>query len=170
MLSTPQLFADTTAFLQDTAGSLRLTAPLVVGAPFLIPGDSVRVLGTVRTRDGQRVLDSARIALVIPTGTFPAADTLTSALAASADGGVRDADLVFVGSTVVVGAVANGAGFLVSIDDGSGPVEMDLDPQLGLIAPPAAPGDSVDVTGVLVPTGLGTWRIRPRIMGDFQVY
>ena len=170
ILSPPQLFSDTTAFLRDTAGSLRLTAPAVLGISFLIPGDSVRVLGTVRVRDGQRVLDSARIAFVAPTGTLPAPDTLTSAEAASADGGVRDADLAFVGATVVLASVPNGSGFLISLDDGSGPVEMELDPLLGLLGSPAAPGDSVDVTGVLVPTGSGTWRIRPRILSDFLVY
>jgi hypothetical protein len=170
MLSTPPLFSDTTAFLRDTAGAIRLTAPAIAGAPFVIPGDSVRVLGTVRVRDGQRVLDSARISLVTPTGVFPGADTLTSAAAASAAGGTRDADLVFVGATAVLAAVPDGAGFLVSLDDGSGPVEMALDSTLGFLASPALPGDSVDVTGVLVPTGLGTWRIRPRIAGDFLVY
>ena len=170
MLSTPQLFSDTTAFLRDSAGALRLTAPTIAGVPFLIPGDSVRVLGTVRVRSGQRVLDSARIAFVTPTGTFPLPDTLTSALAASADGGTRDADLVLVESTAVLASVPNGAGFLVSLDDGSGPVEMELDSTLGFIGSPAGPGDSVDVVGVLVPTGAGTWRIRPRAVSDFLVY
>jgi len=170
MLSTPPLFSDTTAFLRDTAGAIRLAAPVILGAPSLLPGDSVRVLGTVRVRDGQRVLDSARIAFIFPTGVFPGADTLTSAQAASAAGGIRDADLVFVRATAVLAAVPNGAGFLVSLDDGSGPVEMALDSTLGFLGSPAVPGDFVDVTGVLVPTGLGTWRIRPRIPADFLVY
>lgn len=170
VLSAPPFFSDTTAFLRDTAGAIRLTASAVANAAFVIPGDSVRVLGTVRVRDGQRVLDSARIALVLPTGVLPSADTLTSAEAASAIGGTRDADLVFVGATEVVGAVASGAGFLVSLDDGTGPVEMEVDSVLGFTTAPAAPGDSVDVTGVLVPTGLGTWRVRPRVPSDFVVY
>jgi len=170
MLSTPPLFSDTTAFLRDTAGALRLTAPAILNAPFLVPGDSVRVLGTVAVRAGQRVLDSARIALITPTGVLPGADTLTSAQAASADGGTRDADLVFVRATSVLAAVPSGAGFLVSLDDGSGPVEMALDSTLGFLGSPAVPGDSVDVSGVLVPTGAGTWRIRPRVASDFVVY
>ena len=170
MLSTPPLFSDTTAFLRDSTGAMRLTAPTIAGVPFLIPGDSVRVLGTVSVRDGQRVLDSARIALVQPTGVFPDADTLTSAEAASAAGGTRDADLVFVGATEVLASIPNGAGFLVSLDDGSGPVEMALDSTLGFLGSPVVPGDSVDVTGVLVPTGSGTWRVRPRIVTDFVVY
>jgi hypothetical protein len=170
MLSTPPLFSDTTAFLRDSTGALRLTAPTIVGTTFLIPGDSVRVLGTASVRDGQRVLDSARVALVVRTGVFPDADTLTSAEAASAGGGTRDADLVFVGATQVLASIPNGAGFLVSLDDGSGPVEMALDSTLGFLGSPVVPGDSVDVTGVLVPTGNGTWRIRPRVVGDFAVY
>jgi hypothetical protein len=170
VLAGRQTFSDTTAYVRDTSGAIRLTAATVVVGGFTNPGDTVRVLGTVGQRGGQPVLNSARLALVQPSAAFPAYDTLTTALADNALGGTRDADLAFIGGTAIVDTQTVGADFRVTVNDGSGPLEVLFDSLLQVNGALYVPGDSVRATGVLVPTGGGHWELRPRQKQDATVF
>lgn len=170
ILAGQQSFGDTSAYLRDTGGALRLTGARVLVGNFVAPGDSVRVLGTVALRAGQPVLDAAEIVLVRPGITAPAADTVTTAEAAAALGGLRDADLIRIQAASVTDSATAGADYTVTIDDGSGPLVVVLDSVLTLPPTIIVPGDSVRAFGVLVPTGTGAWRLKVRAGTDLTVF
>jgi len=170
VLAGRQTFRDTTAYVRDISGAIRLTAATVVVGGFTNPGDSVRVLGTVGVRGGQPVLDAARMALIQPSAAFPSYDTLTTSLADNALGGTKDADLAFVGGTAIIDTLTVGADFRVTIDDGSGPLEVLFDSLLQVNTALYIPGDSVRATGILVPTGGGRWQLRPRQKQEATVF
>ena len=65
------------------------------------------------------------------------------------------------GTTVTVGG-----DFVMTVDDGSGPLEVVLDKDITFNLTPLIGGVVVDVTGVLVPTGGGAWQLKARSAGD----
>lgn len=166
----PSSFSDSTAHLRDASGNLRLTRIVATaGGPF-IPGDIVRVLGHAGSRGGQPVLDSTRVALAgLGTGV-PVPDTLTTAEAAGAKAGVLDAGLVYIQDAEVLTAVGQSGDVVVTVDDGSGPVEMRIDKILGATPSLFFPGDSVKASGVLVSTGAGSWELRLRSAQDLTIF
>ncbi len=120
-------FGDTTVSIVDTTGALRITN---VRGPLVALGDSVRFLGKLAARDGQPVLDGAQ-AIVLVTGPGRPAETVTTAVAATADGGRLDAALVRVvaatiSDTVTV-AVQGDSNYVATMDDGSGPLIVVFD-------------------------------------------
>jgi hypothetical protein len=171
ILAGPQTFSDTTANLRDASGAVRLTAAAVTVGGFVTPGDTVRVLGIVAVRAGQRVLDEAQIVLLRPGLPSLQADTLSTAAAASAQVAARDADLIFVnGAPILDTTTTAGAAFLVTVDDGSGPLEVVFDSLLQVNTAVFIPGDSLKATGVLVPIGGAKWQLRPRSSLDATVF
>lgn len=170
VLSGPQFFSDTSAFLRDDGGAIRLTSATVLIGNFVTPGDSVRVLGTVAVRNGQPVLDAAEIVLLIPGINAAIVDTITTAAAATAQGGALDADLVRIQAAGVTDSASVGGDYTITVDDGSGPVIVVVDSVLALNPTAVVPGDSLRVNGVLVPTGTGSWVLKPRITSDLTVF
>lgn len=159
-------FSDTTLHLVDASGAIRATRVRPSAVPFAT-GDSVRVRARVATRLGQVVLDDVSVFVISPT-FVPTAPTLTTLQASLAGGGARDAALVRINDAQVTDTATVGGNLTMTINDGSGPVTVVLDraADIGFRAPfPVgeyrAP-NRYDVTGVLVPTGLGTWFIKPR--------
>ena len=98
---------------------------------------------------------------------------MTTATAAAAGAGALDAELIHFESAVVQDTSRTAAGeFVLTVDDGSGPVDVVLDaqitfsPQFGA----AILESVVDVTGVLVPAATGTrWLVKPRQNDDLVV-
>jgi hypothetical protein len=164
-LNSPSQFRDTTLHVQDTAVAIRSTR--VRPSP-TAPGDSVRIRGVTNQRDGQRTLDDVTVVGIVPT-LLPTAATLTTALAASADNGTRDAQLVRVDSaTVSVVDTVPPGDVRLTVSDGSGSLEVLLD-AFAVPSNPAlyVPGNAFDVVGLLVPTGVaGVWRLKPRSSQD----
>lgn len=161
------VFSDTTLHLVDTSGALRASRvrPPLGG---LTAGDSIVLRGRVALRAGQRVLDDVTVAVVSPT-FIPTAPLLTTAQASSGGPfGSLDAALVRL-ANVLVSDTATVAGDLrLTVSDGTGPVVVVLDRTAdpGFRPPlPAGlyvPGNRFDLTGILVPTGTGNWRLKPR--------
>lgn len=160
-------FSDSTVHIADTGGTaMRLIS---FAAAQLAAGDSVRVLARLTTRDGQPVLDGATVfrrgkaAPVTPV-------LLSTRVAATGDGGRRDAALVRVQNAVVRDTATVARGLRLTVDDGSGPLTVLVDRQSNIAPnPPFIPGASVDLTGVLAATGAGTWQLRPRNSEDVAV-
>ena len=166
LLTDLNVFADTTAHLGDAGGAIRLTNARDAGPP-TNSGDSVRVLGTVSTRAGQPVLDSAQVNLFhFGTGvTTPVG--VTTLQANTAQGGTRDAALVLLSNAVIQTDTSTVNGdYTFSVDDGSGPVKVVLDQDLPFPVAQFIPGKTLDGRGVLVPTGTGTWVFKPRANSD----
>lgn len=167
VLNGSQTFTDTTVHLADNTGAIRMTRLRTS----VTVGDSMRIRATTATRDGQPTLDDVTGA-ALGTGLLPAAVSLTTQRAATADGGTRDAALVIVkGATVSDTATVLGD-FKLTVSDGSGSLEVRLDgnadpafrpPQLPGVY---VPGNKFDIVGVLVPTGTGAWRLKPRAASD----
>jgi hypothetical protein len=167
VLSAPATFADSTVHLRDATGTIRGVRSTGPTATFAI-GDSVRLLGSTSTRNGQPVL-AVTSATVVRAGVgVSEPDSIRTAAAATAVSGARDADFVRVGGTIVGSRTTQLGALILSVDDGSGIVEVHLDPRVTFIAGPYFVGSLVRAAGVLVPTGTGTWQLKPRNAGDIM--
>ncbi len=166
-LSSATAFADTTASIADTSGSICVARARGAFAA----GDSVRLLGTVGTRAGEPTLDDPSV-FALGQGTVPNATGLSTAAAAAAGGGTRDAQLVSVSAATVSDTSRTPTSYLLTVSDGSGPLVVQLDQtadpafQTASLPGPYIPGNEFDVVGVLAPTGAGAWRLRPRSAAD----
>jgi hypothetical protein len=160
-------FGDSTVHVADPTGAIRV---LRLPATTLFAGDSIRVLGTVAVRNAQPVLIAGN-AVVLQAGVgLPAPDSVTTAVAAGAEAGSRDAAQVAVSGTISA-SETNGAGDLVlTIDDGFGPLFVVLDVDVGFPTADYEVGVQVRVRGVLVPASAGThWQLKPRVLADIAV-
>lgn len=168
ILADPGTFSDTTAHLAGVSSAIRLTGAVAVNFP-TAPGDSVRVVGTTAARDGQPVLDQARIYVYSIQGGPPAPQPVTTVEASSAGGGALDAGLVRVTGAIISDTSTIAAGFQVTVDDGSGSLEVVVDPRVTSSTGVFVPGKTLAATGVLVPQGTGIWVLKPRVVADFTV-
>jgi len=180
LLSPRVAFGDTTAHMADTSLAIRLTR--MRSGPVGI-GDSVRLLGVTSTRDGQPTLDDA-VVTPLGAGAGPLPAIVSTLVARTANGGALDAALVFVGNvTIVDTATVDGTNsppfvppnrdYRLMVDstpaDTSGRLEVLLDGHAGFsggILTQFRPDSTISVTGVLVPSGAGRWRLKPRILSD----
>lgn len=163
-------FADATMHI--AAGGLALRATGVEPVQ-VAPGDSVRVLGTVGLENGQAVLQGGRVTVlrkaVLPfPESLPAPDTVTTQVAAAADGGRLDAAQVRVRGAVILDTAFVDGDFEATVDDGSGPLVVVFDKHVNFARSatfdPALviPGGVLDATGVLVPRAGERWQLKPR--------
>jgi hypothetical protein len=159
-------YSDTTAYISDSTGSIRLTT--TVGA-LSQPGDSVRVVGTVASRTGQPVLDNAQISayyLIPPGGVEPTPVAVNSGAAAAASSGQLDAALVSVTGATIIDTLSVGTDFVIQVDDGSGQLDVTVDVAVNLPAAPIVLGNALDAIGILVPSAGGVWQLKPRAAAD----
>jgi hypothetical protein len=155
-------FGDNSLHLADPSGAIRAVN---VGSNFLFAGDSVRVLGIVGVREGQTVLTPAR-ATVLGKSTVPPPALVSTQAAATANGGKLDAALVEVRSAAIDSVASVGGDVALRVDDGSGRLVVLIDRDTGIGTSAFVAGDRVDVVGLLVPTGAGTWVLKPRSPAD----
>ena len=160
-----QDFRDSTAFLVDTSGALRVTdaRPRFGGAGNNI-GDSVLVLGTTAEQAGQAVL-SGGLFLTYGPGLAPLPQLVTVPDAINAKGGTLDAALVQLTGIVIRDTVSSGPDFVVKVADPVTPavtVTVLIDQVLNAPRSIFPPGRTGTFRGVLVPQGDGTWVLKPR--------
>jgi len=159
-----QAFGDSTLRIADTSGSILLTRVRAAVAT----GDSVRWLGTRATRNGQPTLDNPN-GLGLGTGSTTPTRQVSTAVAASANGGLIDAALVRVPGTHVTDTATVSGNRQLTVTDGSGPLVVELDTIAGFRGGGLVPdtiGAKLDLTGVLSPTGTGSWHLLPRSPSD----
>jgi hypothetical protein len=161
-------FGDSTVHVADTSGTMRC---IRVGPGPVFPGDSVRVRGRVSTRSGQRVIDlDRRSPLVLELVESPPPVVVSTRLAATADGSVLDAAFVRIIGARIVDLATVGDDQIVTLDDGSGPVDVVLDGSVTFNPGPfLLEGANLTVSGLLVPTGTGEWQLKPRFDNDMAV-
>ncbi|CAN5897418.1 hypothetical protein BH23GEM9_BH23GEM9_31780 [soil metagenome] len=157
-LNSWSVFGDSTVHLLDYTGTLR--AVRVVGN--VAAGDSIRLVGLMGTRDGQPVLSNASATVMRSGVGLPQPDSISAARARSADQGTRDAGAVRVVGTITGSQSLPSGDNQITISDGSGSVDVIHDSNIAFPPGSYTPGKMLDVTGVLVPSGSGTWRIHPR--------
>jgi hypothetical protein len=162
------VFGDTTSHIIDNGVAIRLTNA-TNGGPVAQPTDSARVSGTVSLRAGQPVLDNALITVYRLGFATPAFTLLSTMLANNADTTAQDAALVGITGAIITDTATVGADFQVGVDDGSGRVVLVLDGDSSFQRALFIPGKSVTAKGLLVPTGTGTWVLKPRSQIDVTI-
>lgn len=160
-------FGDTTVHVADTDGAIRTTR---VRQLAIVTGDSLRFLGRRNVRDGQPTLDDVT-PFPVSIGTLPTAVPVTSGEALDADGGALDAHLVSAVGLVVADTLTTPTqDFIATADDGSGAVEVFFSSTGGFVLDTMELGVTIlDITGLLVPRGNGTWWLKPRTQADVIV-
>ncbi len=170
VLAGVQVFRDTTSYVADSSGSIRLTeVALRGGLVGNTPGDSISALGTISSRLGQPVLARALV------GRFgsrppPVALIVNTVTAASASSGAFDAGLVQVIAALISDTASVSPDFKVTVNDGSGPLAIILDANAPFLRALFVPGKHVNARGVLVPNGTGGWTLKPRDTADIVVF
>jgi hypothetical protein len=165
-LNNSTTFGDSTVHLRDTSDAILVTG---TRGPLVASGDSVRFLGKTGARNGQPVIENGQATILQIVG-LPVAVRLTTAEAATANGGLADAELArIVDGTIADDTTTVDGAYQFTVDDGSGPVLVVFDEDAGLTRTPYVPGAVIDATGVLVPDGLGAWRLKPRSNSDLVV-
>ncbi|HKK94575.1 MAG TPA: hypothetical protein VJ925_14165 [Longimicrobiales bacterium] len=137
-------------------------------------GDSIRVLGRTAIREGQPVLADVSVSVLVSLAAVPAPIVTTTAAAATAEGGEIDADLVRIRDARIVDTATVAGDFVVTVDDGSGPLEVLLQAFQSFNLTGLEPDPVLRVTqmtGLLVPfvegDGSIRWRLVPR--GGFDI-
>lgn len=166
-------FSDTLLHVADTSGAIRASRIRPASAP-AVAGDSVRLRARVGERLGERTLDDVTVFVVAPT-FVPAVVSVTTADAATADGGVLDAALVQVIDALVTDTATVGGHVTMTVTDGSGALTVVLDRAADVAFRAPLPlgvyqaGNRFDLVGVLVPTGTGSFVLRPRSALDLTL-
>jgi len=165
-------FTDTTVYVQDTSAAIRAAR---IRSTSVQAADSVRMRGTINVRAGQRTIEDVTVFLVNPLFQLPLAQTVTSAQAASAAGGTRDAQQLRVHYVTVTDTLPVPGGFRLMVNDSTltGALEVLLDvTAFNLPTCPGAsciynPGKRFDIIGLATPTSTaGIWRLKPRSVAD----
>jgi hypothetical protein len=107
--------------------------------------------------------------LINPGDPPPPAVSASTHIAATADGGLLDAALVAVTGATIIDTSTVGNDFVIRVDDGSGPLDVVFDPNLGPPAPPAPLGGTLSGNGVLVPATGSTWQLKVRADADVTI-
>jgi hypothetical protein len=161
----PALFGDSTVHVADASAAIRATRVRQNLTAFGA-GDSLRLLGRRSNRAAQPTLDDVSVTS-LGLGVGPATETIATADAATARAGALDARLVRIAGANVISTLAGSQGdFDVMVTDGSGALTITLDAEAGLSTAGLAPGAVIDAVGVLVPTGAGDFRLKPRVNAD----
>ncbi len=161
-----ETFGDLTVHVADLTGALRATR---VRPTSLIPGDGIRFQGIIGTQAGQPTLEDV-IPLVIAVAGLPPAQRLNTATAANADTGRLDAGLVEIAVATIVSTVTVAGDIILTVNDGSGNLEVVLDKDVRLTdTAPFISGAVIDAVGLLVPDGFGAWRLKPRSDDDLKL-
>ncbi|HEX2167662.1 MAG TPA: choice-of-anchor B family protein [Longimicrobiales bacterium] len=165
-LTRSSVFGDSTLHLMDATGSIRA----IQVRDAISAGDSVRLIGTVDIQSGQPVLIAATTAIELAGVGVPAPDSVSTSDAASAADGVLDAAQVAVSGTVAALDTDVPGGVLLTIDDGSGALLVELRESAGFTSTTWQVGQAVRARGVLVPAAGGThWNLWPRATSEVGV-
>ena len=169
-------FGDSTVHVRDATGAIRAVhvPPIAIAT-----GDSVQVVATVAALLGQPVLDQVEPTILATGLPAPTAIAVTTSAAATPAAGLR-AELLALTGAVVQDSSRNAIGELVlTVDDGSGSLEVLLDRSVPFQIPfprdsggnPIIIGTTLDITGLLTPEpfGAGTWVLKPRQNADITV-
>jgi len=87
-------------------------------------------------------------------------------VAATADGGLLDAALVGVAGATMIDISTVATDVAIRMNDGSGPLDVVFDHNLG---PPAPLGGTLSGNGVLVPATGSTWQLKVRADTDVTI-
>jgi len=163
---------DATVHIREGDTYLRVTE---VDPVNLTVGDSVRVRGRTAVSATQPILAGATIFRLVPQAVLVTPVEVSTAQAALASGETLDAGLVRIRNAIIVDTASVGGNLRVTVNDGTGPVDLFLREFLTFNRSQLVPGGAVvsQATGLLVPVqdgaGLVRWRVNPRAQADLTV-
>lgn len=161
-----QVFADQSTHMADTSLAIRMTGlTLLGGLTGNNPGDSVVVRGVMGQENGQPVMTSGQLRRVA-TRPAPVPKSVTSGEAATAQNGQLDAAFVNLTSVIISDTATVAPDFRVVASDGSGAITILLDSNISFVRTNFRPDRTMNIRGVLVPDGQGSWILKPRVVGD----
>ncbi len=166
-LNAGQTFRDGAIHVADASGFIRTRN---VTQAIIFPGDSVRFLGRTSRENGQTILDGVTAFVLEPLVGMPDPVELSTLEAAGARNGSLDAANVSVRQAVVTDTASVDDGFVMTVDDGSGPLDIFLDGQIPFDLDPLVPEALLKrVRGLLVPQAGGVeWLLKPRFPVDVE--
>lgn len=170
-LNNPNAFGDSTVHMTDGTSSIRMST--VRSAP-IVPGDTIALLGTRNTLDGQPTYQVVTFPppLIRAVGPAPGPRTVTTTEAGTASGGTLDAAFVKVFSTTVVDTATTIDGRQLVVQDAAGTVRVLLTSTINFgNLNQYLPTRRLDVAGLLVPDPVnpGTWVLTPRARADVTI-
>ncbi|MBI5466834.1 MAG: lamin tail domain-containing protein [Candidatus Kerfeldbacteria bacterium] len=148
----------TMSYIQAEDGAVAISIPNDL--PALHVGETVRVTGTVRLKQGRRyVAVSAKgLTVTAPSQTVEPLNVQTD------DIGTDQADRL----VEVRGVVSLASGNSIEVDDGSGPTTIYLKSSTGIVKPKVKAGDTVRAIGIVSVSTSGV-RVLPRSQDDLHV-
>lgn len=160
-------FGDSSIYVVDRSGAIRVVR---IPSGQISAGDSVRVLGTISTRDGQRVINDGLV-VVLARSDVPPPHAVSTAEARTADGGSLDAHLARItGATILSTETTPTQDLLLTVDDGSGVLEVLIAQSTNISTADLNTCAILHATGILSPApGGSTWRLKPRSTTDVTV-
>lgn len=165
-------FGDGMIHLQEEETYLRA---LGVPRAGLLPGDSVRFLGTAGTDAGQPVLTDVTPFILRNQVLIPRPVDVSTRAASRADAGELDAALVRIRDADVLATDTEVEDLVVTVDDGTGPVDLVLREFITFNRDAIVPDSTImrEARGLLVPRrsveGEVRWRMIPRFQSDLEV-
>lgn len=172
VVSPLQAFRDSSAFIADTSGAIRITSAVPrTGGGGNNPGDSVLVLGTTGKAQGQGIVQHG-VFFSLASGLSPLPQVVTVADARGARGGALDAIFVQLSNVVIVDTIPAAPDFIVKVadpSDSTSTVKVLIDQLLSAPHGAFPIGRTATLRGVLVPQGDGTWMLKPRGGGDIVI-
>lgn len=161
-----QIFSDLSTHMADTSLAIRMTGLTLLGnLTGHNPGDSVVVRGIIGQANGQPILTSGRI-IRVATRPAPIPTSITSGVAATAQNGALDAAFINLTSVTISDTSTVAPDFRVVASDGSGAITIILDANINFNRTAFRPDRVMNIRGVLVPSGQGSWTLKPRVTGD----
>lgn len=170
VMNSPAVYGDSTVHLVDDSAAIR-TTHVRPGLPVL-PGDSALFLGRRTTRDGQPVIELLVIPVISGVVTPPPPDSVSTAKAATADGGALDARFARVAGAVISDTATVNGTTRLTVSDGSGTLIVELSPNANFgNRNQYVPDVVLDVRGLLVPdpAAIGAWVLKPRFFQDVTI-
>jgi len=160
-------FGDSSIYVADRTAAIRVVR---IPESAAVPGDSVRVLGTIGIRDGQPVISDGG-SVILGHSSAPTPHAVSTAAARTANGGSLDAHLARItGATIESTEVTPTQDLLLTVDDGSGPLEVLIEQSTTIPTDELSTCAILDATGILSPApGGGAWRLKPRSVTDVTV-
>lgn len=141
-------------------------AQLTVSEARALPiGETAFVKGIALT--GRDIFGDSTLHLADVTAAIRAARARTVTVA---DGGRLDAALMRVLNPTINDTLTDAADFILTVDDGSGSLDVRLDQEVAFGAlDPFVPNSVIDATGVLVPRAANDWVLMPRSEADLTL-
>lgn len=160
-------FGDATIHVRDNTGAIRAVRVAPTGA---VAGDSIRVLGTLGIEDGRLAMVDAVVTVLVAARGLPPVDSVSTATAATAANGVRADGQLRIAGAVIQDTSRIAGDRILTVDDGSGPLDVMLDTSVSFNPESWVPGGTFTGAGVLVPNPTGSaWRLKPRDRFEAEV-